>query len=138
MGYRKGRTKVWTEHECALELNRIKIALRARKKQLIMTENQYQARLIKKLERMFPGCFIMKTDTGYRQGTPDLIILWHNYWASLEVKISEKSPTQPNQDHYIRRLDEMSFATYIYPENEEEVLSALQQAFEPPRRARVS
>jgi hypothetical protein len=27
----------------------------------------------------------------------------------------------------------MSFAAYIYPENEREVLSALQQAFEPPR-----
>jgi hypothetical protein len=31
----------------------------------------------------------------------------------------------------------MSFAAYIYPENEKEVLSALQQAFKPPRRARV-
>ena len=72
------------------------------------------------------------------QGIPDLIILWHDYWASLEVKASAFSSSQPNQDHYIERLTEMSFAAYIYPENEEEVLSALQQAFEPPRRARIS
>lgn len=72
------------------------------------------------------------------QGTPDLIILWKQYWASLEVKASASASEQPNQDHYIRRLDAMSFAAFIYPENEEEVLIALQQAFKPPRRARVS
>jgi hypothetical protein len=103
-----------------------------------MRENEYQAKLIKKLGKMFPGCVIMKTDTAYQQGMPDLILLYREFWASLEVKASESAPTQANQDHYIRRLSEMSFAAYIYPENEREVLGALQQAFEPPRRARVS
>jgi hypothetical protein len=103
-----------------------------------MTENRYQAKLIKKLMELFPGCLILKTDPAYRQGTPDLIILYKNFWASLEVKASADAETQPNQQHYIDKLDEMSFAAYIYPENEREVLGALQQAFEPPRRARVS
>jgi hypothetical protein len=103
-----------------------------------MTENQYQAKLIKKLQVMFPGCVIMKNDSGYQQGIPDLIILWEDYWASLEVKASEAASSRPNQDHYIEKLNRMSFAAYIFPENEEEVLSALQQAFKPPRRARVS
>jgi len=103
-----------------------------------MTENKYQAKLIAKLSDMFPGCVIMKTDTGYQQGMPDLIILYKEYWASLEVKASATAPEQPNQSHYIERLGAMSFAAYIYPENEEEVLSALQQAFKPPRRARIS
>ena len=103
-----------------------------------MTENRYQAKLIKKLEDLFPGCVIMKADSSYRQGMPDLIILWEKYWASLEVKAYGSASTRPNQDHYIHQLNEMSFAAYIYPENEEEVLSALQQAFKPPRRARVS
>lgn len=104
----------------------------------MMTENQYQAKLIKKLEDMFPGCIVLKTDAELKQGIPDLIILWKEYWASLEVKASKKAPTQPNQGYYIEKLGEMSFAAYIYPENESEVLSALQQAFKPPRRARVS
>jgi hypothetical protein len=103
-----------------------------------MTENQYQAKLIKKLQRIFPNCVVLKADPSYIQGIPDLLILWHNYWASLEVKMSESASSQPNQGYYIERLDEMSFAAYIYPENEEEVLIALQQAFKPPRRARVS
>lgn len=103
-----------------------------------MTENQYQAKLIKRLESMFPGCVIMKTDSSYRQGMPDLVILWQKWWAALELKARANSARQPNQDYYIEGLDDMSFAAYIYPENEEEVLDALQQAFKSPRRARVS
>jgi hypothetical protein len=103
-----------------------------------MTENKYQSQLIKKLEKMFPGCLILKNDSGYRQGMLDLIILWGPYWASLEVKPSESADVQPNQEYYVNQLDEMSFAAFIYPENEKEVLNALQQAFEPPRRTRIS
>lgn len=103
-----------------------------------MSENRYQAKLIKKLEKMFPDCVVLKADSGHRQGIPDLLIFWHKHWASLEVKVSEFAPEQPNQGYYIDLFHKMSFAAVIYPENEEEVLSALQQAFEPPRRARVS
>src|SRR6187551_2038853 len=103
-----------------------------------MTEAQYQAKLIKKLERMFPDCLIMRGDTFRQQGILDLFILWGPYWASLEVKLSPTSDRQPNQDYFVKKLDEMSFAAYISPEVEEEVLNALQQAFESPRRARVS
>jgi hypothetical protein len=103
-----------------------------------VNENQYQAKVIKKLHKMFPGCMVLKTDTSYRQGVPDLIVLWKNYWASLEVKTSAAASLQPNQEYYIEQLNEMSFAAYIYPECEEEVLIALQQAFKPPRRARIS
>jgi hypothetical protein len=103
-----------------------------------MRENKFQRQLIRKIKRMFPGCIVMKTDTSYIQGIPDLVILWRNHWASLEVKGSASAEEQPNQGYYIDYMDDMSFAAYIYPENEEEVLSALQQAFKPPRRARVS
>jgi hypothetical protein len=104
---------------------------------LDVTENRYQAKLIKTLERRFPGCLVLKNDPSYRQGMLDLTILYGDNWATLEVKASAASPVQPNQDHYVERLNEMFFAAYIYPENEEEVLSALQQAFESPGRACV-
>jgi hypothetical protein len=103
-----------------------------------LTERQYQAQLIKKLAIRFPGCFIMKMDPEYQQGILDLLILVGDKWASLEVKASADANVQPNQEFYVEKLNEMSFAAFIYPENEEEVLNALQQAFEPPRRARVS
>jgi len=103
-----------------------------------MTENQYQAGLIKRINDRFPGCIVLKTDTSYQQGFPDLLILWGTYWASLEVKPSARFRSQPNQGHFVERLNQMSFAAYIFPENEEEVLYALQQAFGTSRRARVS
>jgi hypothetical protein len=102
-----------------------------------VTENQYQSKLIKRLRRMFPGIEILKQDPTYQQGILDLILLYRDKWASLEVKRSADASVQPNQDHFVKHLNEMSFASYIYPENEEEVLNALQQAFEPPRRTRL-
>jgi hypothetical protein len=101
-----------------------------------MTEGQYQTKLIKKLQQMFPDCLILKTDPNNQQGILDLLILWRDKWASLEVKASPNAVVQPNQDYFVEKLEEMSFAAYIYPENEKEVLSALQQAFKSPRGAR--
>lgn len=103
-----------------------------------MLENAYQARLIKKLKRMFPGCFVLKNDTDYYQGIPDLLVLYQTKWAMLEVKKSRSSSNQPNQEYYIDLFGEMSFSAFIYPENEEEILDALQRAFSVRRKARVS
>lgn len=96
-------------------------------------ENTYQSALIKRIEERFPGCFVMKNDEQYRQGTPDLTVLHGDRWAMLEVKRSEDEPKQPNQDYYVEKLDGMSYAAFVYPSNEEEVLDALQRAFETDR-----
>jgi len=104
-----------------------------------MTENRYQAHIIRRLYKMLPSnTIVIKTDPSYNQGFPDLLILCGPYWAALEVKANRGARSRPNQPYYIETLNAMSFAAFIYPENEEEVLNALQQAFEPPRRARVS
>ena len=96
-----------------------------------MTERRYQADLIRRLQRIFPGCLILKNDSSYLQGVPDLLILFRDRWAMLEVKADFKSPEQPNQRYWVGTLDNMSFAAFIYPQNEEEVLDALQQALRP-------
>jgi len=103
-------------------------------------ERDYQAGLIDRMERRFPGCLIQKLDTQYRQGIPDLLILHGPYWAILEVK--RKRPTkasdfEPNQEWYIEQLNQMSFSACIYPENEEDVLHEMELAFRPRRAARV-
>ncbi len=94
-----------------------------------MTEAAYQNKLIRKLKKVFPGCVVLKNDSAYIQGMPDLALLWHDRWATLEVKASESSPRQPNQEFYVQQMDDMSFSAFVYPENEEEVLVALQEAF---------
>jgi len=103
-----------------------------------MLERYYQAELIKRIRRRFPDCIILKNDTDYIQGMPDLTILYEDRWAVLEVKASEDARSEPNQDWYVNRLNDMSFAAFIYPENEGEVLDALQQAFRSRRPTRVS
>ena len=90
-------------------------------------ERDFQAKLIKEIKKLFPGCIVMKNDPDYIQGIPDLLILYKNKWAALEVKISSKAGHRPNQDYYVKKMDDMSFAKFIYPENKEEVLYELQQ-----------
>ena len=92
-------------------------------------ESQFQARLIQKLKVMFPGCIVLKNDANYIQGFPDLTVLWRERWALLECKRTSEAHKQPNQQYYIDRGNELSFARFISPENEEEVLYDLQQAF---------
>ena len=91
-------------------------------------ERDFQAKLIKELKVMFKGCIIVKNDPNYIQGIPDLLILYNDRWAALEVKKSEHAHHQPNQEYYIDLMDQMSFAAFIYPENKEEILYELQQA----------
>lgn len=103
-----------------------------------MKENKFQANLINELKEMFPGCIVLKNDSAYLQGIPDLSIYYGPKWAMLECKKSKHESHRPNQDYYIERANEMSFARFIYPENKEEVLSELQQAFRPRRKTRIS
>lgn len=91
-------------------------------------ERDFQAKLIKELKMIFPGCIIMKNDSSYIQGIPDLIILFEDKWAALEVKKSATASHRPNQEYYVELMDDMSFAKFIYPENKEEVLYELQQS----------
>lgn len=93
-----------------------------------MNENEYQGLLIKKIKKLFPGCLVFKNDTSYMQGIPDLTVIVGGRWALLEVKAYEGAPEQPNQPYYVEKANGMSFGAFIYPENEREVLDALQQA----------
>lgn len=93
-------------------------------------ENQFQSELIKELKIRFPGCIVMKNDSGYIQGIPDLTILHGKHWAALECKRSGSSSHRPNQDHYISKMNDMSYARFISPENKEEVLYELEHALQ--------
>lgn len=92
-------------------------------------ESDFQKKLKKELEGMFPGCMISKLDSAYTQGIPDYLILHKNKWATLENKKSAKAPHQPNQDYYVDKMNKMSFSRFVYPENKDEVLTELQTFF---------
>lgn len=94
-----------------------------------MKESKFQADLKKELKQMFPGCIVTKLDSGDIQGIPDLLVLYKNKWATLENKKSAKASKRPNQEYYVNKMNDMSFSRFIYPENKEEVLYELQQAF---------
>lgn len=103
-----------------------------------MNENQFQAQVIRELRELLPGCIVLKNDANYMQGIPDLIILFEDRWAMLEVKKALKARSQPNQGYYLRLLDNMSFASLISPENKEGVLVDLQFALKTGRPTRIS
>jgi hypothetical protein len=103
-----------------------------------MAESAFQKKFIRRLRRTFPGCELVKNDSGYLQGIPDWTLYVGPYYAMLEIKDSLTAKKQPNQEHYVEKFREMGFAAFVCPENEEEVLTALQEAFSPRRTACVS
>ena len=103
-----------------------------------MLENKFQSGLIKTLKQMFPDCIVMKNDCNYIQGIPDLTVLYKDKWAVLECKKESNATHQPNQDYYISKMNDMSFARFISPENQEDILNEMDEAFKPRRKSRVS
>lgn len=95
-----------------------------------MLENKFQANLIKDIKKRIPGCIVMKNDSSYIQGIPDLLVLHNDKWAALECKKSKSAIRQPNQEYYVEKMDDMSFARFVYPENREEVLNDLQSTLQ--------
>ena len=95
-----------------------------------MLENKFQANLIRELKNEFPECIVMKNDSSYIQGVPDLLVLHKDKWASLEVKRSSNASHQPNQDYYVDKMNEMGFSRFVYPENKDNVMADLRLYFE--------
>lgn len=94
-----------------------------------MKENGFQRKLIEDLQERFPGCLVLKNDANYIQGIPDLLVLYRKSWAALECKRGRNEKRRPNQEYYVEKLNGMSFARFVFPENREEVLDELEQAF---------
>lgn len=94
-----------------------------------MLERTYQAKLIPRIKRRFPDCIILKNDSDYLQGIPDLSLFWGAFYAMLEVKPSINAGFEPNQEYYLNLFQAMgAFSAVICPENEEGVLNDLQAA----------
>lgn len=95
-----------------------------------MKESKFQHELIEDIKKRFKGCIVLKNDPNYIQGVPDLIVLYKNKWAALEVKANKHASIRPNQKYYVDVMDEMSYASFICPEVKEEVLHEIQTLFD--------
>lgn len=94
-----------------------------------MKESRFQHGLIKEIKERFPGSLVLKNDPTYIQGIPDLVVLWKDKWASLEVKKDSKAAHRPNQEYYVETMNGMSFSSFVFPENKEDVLNAMERSF---------
>ena len=99
-----------------------------------MLESEIQARVIKRLFKIIHagdigGGMILKSDASYCQGIPDILILYDNKWAALEIKRTRHAHIQPNQRHYVEKMNNMSYAAFLYPDNEEQIISELIEFF---------
>lgn len=96
-----------------------------------MREAEYQAKVINKIKKKFNLADedVLKNDSAYIQGIPDWVVYYGNKYAMLEIKISEDAHKQPNQPYYVDHFNKQSFARFIYPENEKEVLKDLEDFF---------
>ena len=102
-----------------------------------MRENAYQAKLIKKLKAMYPDAIVLKGDANRIQGICDILVLRGNTWVGLECKRNAKAPHRPNQDYYVDKMNQMSYASFIFPENEEEILDEVQRALGGKGKTRI-
>ena len=100
-----------------------------------MLERDFQGKLVKELRERFPDSIIFKNDS--TQGLPDLTILNGKHWAFLECKKGLNEKHQPNQDYYVDRLNRMSYAAFINPENERKIRNDIYQALGDGRNTRL-
>lgn len=92
-------------------------------------ESEFQKKLKDRLKEQFPGCMVLKNDPNQIQGVPDLTVLYEDKWAALEVKRSQDASHRPNQNYYIDKMSKMSYASFVSPENVDEVFKELEEVF---------
>jgi hypothetical protein len=105
----------------------------------VKKESKFQSDLKTEINERLPGCMILKNDPTHYQGIPDLLILYEDTWAALECKRDEGAEHQPNQDYYVEHMNDMSYASFINPQNKERVLDEMESTLRNKiRRSRVS
>ena len=98
-------------------------------------ESQFKTHLTRRIKKEFPGSMIFHLNPMVDgQGIPDLLVLYEDKWVALEGKQSIRSKRRPNQEFYVNKMDKMSMARFVYPQNEEEVLNDISTAFGVPRK----
>jgi Holliday junction resolvase len=88
-------------------------------------ESDFQAKVIKKLKSL--GLAVVKNQAGpgVPTGFPDLTAFGEGIYFCLECKASARAKKQPRQDYWVNKLNEWSYAAFIYPSNYDKVMSEI-------------
>lgn len=88
-------------------------------------ESDFQKTIIKWLRGK--GCLVIKyqQNATTRASIPDIIFLKEGFWGAIEVKKSKTSKFQPGQREMVAKMNEMSWAKVVWPENWKETQSEL-------------
>lgn len=92
-----------------------------------MREADFQSKIIKWLRAQ--GCIVLKQkmDATTHAGTPDILFLKEGFWGALEVKKSKTASVRPGQKENIAKMDEWSWARFVWPENWDTIRAELQE-----------
>lgn len=92
-----------------------------------MKESAFQQLVIKWLRAK--GCVVLKyqQNATTRASIPDILFLKEGFWGAIEVKKSKTAKYRPGQKETVAKMDAMSWATVVYPENWPEVQKELEQ-----------
>lgn len=84
-------------------------------------ESTFQAQVIKDLKAM--GLAVVKNQAGpgVPTGFPDLTAYGEGVYFCLECKASARAKKQPRQDYWVKKLNEWSYAAFVYPANWEKI-----------------
>lgn len=91
-------------------------------------KRRFKERLHTRMQELGVDIFIIDNKSN-RRSTLDTIVLGPQHWAALEFKRSKSASHRPNQDYYVDQWDQLGFASFVYPENEEEILNELEKLF---------
>ena len=91
----------------------------------MVLEKDFQKTIIKWLRAK--GCLVIKyqQNATTRASIPDIIFLKEGFWGAIEVKKSKTSKFQPGQKEMVTKMNEMSWAKVVWPENWKETQKEL-------------
>ena len=96
----------------------------------MVSEATFKTNLKNRIESEFPGSMIFHLDPCEKSGIPDLVVLYKSKWAALEGKKSKNASRRLHQEYYVNLMDKMAYASFISPENEDQVVDELHKYFD--------
>ena len=96
----------------------------------MVKETDFKRKLYKEIRERFPGTEVIINDANYIQGFPDATVYFPNgKYILLEGKRESNSSRRPNQDYYVNESPLKNNAMFVYPENKNEVMAALEKRY---------